>query len=674
MRILVISLLRIGDLLMTAPAIAEIRRRHPQAQVDLVINRGSRTAARLIPDVSEVLIFEREELQAGLCEPERAYFESYDRLQAFVEDLQTRSYDVVYNFTHNRLSAWLSGLVGARKVIGLCLEGTGGASFASPWFRQLNFQVDVDERESFHHVDIFWRAVQGSQVYVEGHAPSLPSGLQETESGRRQAAEFLRQQNLSEYSEAPLIGVQISTSDAKKEWGDDRFIQWITALSGEAASVMPVFLVFGATFEKERIDQFVSRARQVGADARAVIVDLETAYSLMDHLTLLVTGDTAMKHLGSASSAPVLELILGSADAFRTGAWKVGDVVMRSREACAPCGHSEKCHRATHACAESLPVQEVVRATRALLSYFDRELLTPTEAKPTVADRSTLETRAKTSRASQVETSVGKTHAEKTHGETHGMAARVQDAMGLDMERPSPRYRQILQNALHEKVLQQQVLQHQGSQSQNSHAGEVRVTSASAEILIVERLEGISTPIRLGTEFSETEMTRRVERASRRLALELRTGKDYQLRFGTEIRQLRLALDELFAADLHACEEMRHTLPRMERMLQHAEGIVQSLHVQLQALKSQYQDPQKLGEMVRSILAMRRLLEKQAVTKFAAQALETLTEDDRAQAFVRFRRMVEAVEELRLRVGLQLKLIRGLEAEFNDATQFEEKM
>jgi hypothetical protein len=170
------------------------------------------------------------------------------------------------------------------------------------------------------------------------------------------------------------------------------------------------------------------------------------------------------------------------------------------------------------------------------------------------------------------------------------------------------------------------------------------------------------------------EMTRRVERASRRLTLELRTGKDYKLRFGTEIRQLRLALTELFAMDSHAEEEMRHSLPRMERLLQHAEGIVQSLHVQLQSLKSQYQDPQKIGEMVRSIIAMRRLLEKQTVTKFAAQALETLTEDDRSQAFVRFRRMVEAVEELRLRVGLQLKLIRGLEAEFNDATQFEEKM
>lgn len=648
MRILVVSLLRIGDLLMTAPAIAEIRRRHPQAQVDLVINRGSRAAARLIPDVSEVLIFEREELQAGLCEPERAYFESYDRLQRFVEDLQARSYDVVYNFTHNRLSAWLSGLVGARKVVGLCLEGTGGASFASPWFRQLNFQVDVDERESFHHVDIFWRAVQGSQVYIEGQAPSLPAGLQETESGRRQAAEFLRQQKLSEYSEAPWIGVQISTSDAKKEWGDDRFIQWITALSGEAASVMPVFLVFGAPFEKDRIDQFVSRARQVGADARAAIVDLETAYSLMDHLTLMVTGDTAMKHLGSASSAPVLELILGSADAFRTGAWKVGDVVLRSREACAPCGHSEKCHRATHACAESLPVHEVVRATRALLSYFDRELLTPTETKPTVSDRSMLETRTQSLRQPT----------EASAGEARSQSTRVQDAMGLDMERPSPRYRQILQ---------QEALAQVSQPGQQAAAGR-------AEILIVERLEGISTPVRLGTEFSEAEMTRRVERASRRLALELRTGKDYQLRFGTEIRQLRLALDELFAADLHASEEMRHTLPRMERMLQHAEGIVQSLHVQLQTLKSQYQDPQKLGEMVRSILAMRRLLEKQSVTKFAAQALETLTEDDRAQAFVRFRRMVEAVEELRLRVGLQLKLIRGLEAEFNDATQFEEKM
>ena len=627
MRVLVVSILRIGDLLMTAPAIAEIRRRNPHAQVDLLINRGSRAAAHLIPDVSEVLIFEREDLQSGLCEPDRAFFESYDRLQNFVEDLQSRSYDVVYNFTHNRLSAWLVGLIGARRVIGLCLEGTGGASFASPWFRQLNSQVDVDDRESFHHVDIFWRAVQGSQVHIEGQGSGIPSGLQETESGRRQAREFLKQQNLSSYSESPLIGVQISTSDAKKEWGDDRFVQWITALSGEATSVMPVFLILGAPFEAERIERVVQRARQVGADVRAAIVDLETAYSLMDHMALVVTGDTAIKHLASGSNTPVLELILGSADAYRTGAWKVGDVILRSREACAPCGHSEKCHRASHACSESIPVNEVVRITRAILQYFDRELLVDTADRREVSSKVPLET-------------------------------QVQESSASVIEKPSQRYRQILERET------------------SAGVGSIKATTISgrAEVLIIERLEGVSTPVRLGVEFSEMEMTRRIERASRRLSLELRTGKDYQLRFGSEIRQLRLALSEFFAMDPHADEEIRHSLPRMERILQHAEGIVHSLHVQLQNLKSQYQDPQKLGEMVRSILAMRRLLEKQAATKFAAQALETLTEDDRSQAFVRFRRMTEAVEELRLRVGLQLKLIRGLEADYNDATQFEEKM
>lgn len=362
MKILVVNLLRLGDVISMAPALKALRMAQPHAQIDLLVNSGVETVAPIIPGINQVHVFERNRMQTALIDGSRPMFESFDVLGRLIERLSEEKYDALYNFTHNRLSGWLCGLIPADKKIGLALDGSGGVSFGSAWFRHLNQQVDFEEAQCFHHSDVFFAAVGGIAVQRQQSASDrqvLDGVLCETPKGRAEASAILTAASGAETAEksSRVVLMQISTSDRKKEWGDQRFRALAQHLLTRHSD-MTIF-VLGANSEEARIQSFCNSVE--GDQSRLVpaICSLEAVVSLLEEADLLITGDTSIKHIASASTTRVIELAVGSSDPFRTGPWKTGDVVVASRETCRPCGHSEGCHRESHFCASAIDVEEV---------------------------------------------------------------------------------------------------------------------------------------------------------------------------------------------------------------------------------------------------------------------------------------------------------------------------
>jgi ADP-heptose:LPS heptosyltransferase len=359
MKILVVNLLRLGDVISTAPALKALRVAHPAAQIDLLLNSGVETVAPIIPGINQVHVFERNRMQAALIDGTRPLFESFDVLGRLVEQLSEVKYDVLYNFTHNRLSGWLCGLIPAEKKIGLALDGSGGVSFGSSWFRHLNQQVDFEESQCFHHSDVFFAAVGGLAVQRQrsiSDSRFLDDVLCETPKGRAEADVILSAGQFNDEA-SPVILIQISTSDPKKEWGDQQFRALTAHLLGRHLNAR--IFVLGASNEEARIRSFCQSVECDQDRLIPAICSLEAVVSLLESADLLITGDTSIKPIASASTARVIELAVGSSDPFRTGPWKSGDVVIASREACRPCGHSEGCHREAHFCSIGIDVEGV---------------------------------------------------------------------------------------------------------------------------------------------------------------------------------------------------------------------------------------------------------------------------------------------------------------------------
>lgn len=334
MKILVVSLLRLGDIVMTTPALEGLRKQYPSAQVDLLINKQFAGLAPMLEGVRKVHLFDRKSLQQSLGDVNTPIFEAYDQVSALVNRLNYESYDRVINLTHNRLSAWLIALLNSEDKRGLSFTNRGQASFGSPWFRYLNDYVATGGREVFHNSDIFY---YGSGL---DHEPGAIQ-LRETAEGVSEAEQILEGQR-------EFILIQAKTSEAKKDWGSEALATALRQLRLLHPSIE--FYIMGAPFEEDFVDECLSLCQAKGVKAQKAICSLAGALSLIHRARLLITGDTSVKHMACATKTPVVELSLGSSDYRKTGVYKEGSVIIQGKVACAPCSHSQPCDQKSHVC------------------------------------------------------------------------------------------------------------------------------------------------------------------------------------------------------------------------------------------------------------------------------------------------------------------------------------
>lgn len=341
MKILVVSLLRVGDVLMSAGVLRDLRAKYPEAQIDLLVNSQCASIAPLLTSVTRLIEFDRQGLQRGLGEASVPFFESYEKLTSLLDDLEGEAYDLAINLTQNRVSGWLMSLIDAKERKGLVMDHDGRGVFGSNWFRYMNQQIDLESSEVFHYNDIFRFAIG-----LENSHDRTPA-LSETAKGRAEADEILLGR-----TERRLVCVQALTSDVKKDWGLDRFASALSTFAHRHPEVS--IAILAAPFEKERLAPLVDALKDQGADAFIAASTFEGAFSLLKRSALLITADTSLKHLASAAGTKIVEICVGSSDPYRTGADLNGAVIIRSRESCAPCVHSMPCHRDHHACAKRI--------------------------------------------------------------------------------------------------------------------------------------------------------------------------------------------------------------------------------------------------------------------------------------------------------------------------------
>ncbi len=346
MKILVVSLLRVGDILMSAVVLRDLRAKYPTAQIDLLVNSQCASVAPMLSSVTRVIEFDRQGLQKGLGLASVPFFESYEKLSILLDQLEGESYDLAINLTQNRLSGWLMGLIDAKERKGLVMDNDGRGVFGSSWFRYMNQQIDLESGEVFHYNDIFRFAI-GLDAMTD-----RTTALTETEKGKAEATTILEGR-----ADRRIVCVQALTSDAKKDWGLNHFASALVTFAGRHPEIS--IAILAAPFESDRLRPLVDNLKESGVDAFMAVSTFEGAFSLLKRSVLLITGDTSLKHLAAAAGTKIVEICVGSSDPFRTGADLSGAIIVRSRETCAPCVHSAPCHRDHHACSKRIAPEAI---------------------------------------------------------------------------------------------------------------------------------------------------------------------------------------------------------------------------------------------------------------------------------------------------------------------------
>ena len=336
MKILVISLLRMGDVIMATPTLRGLKRRFPNAKVDLLFNSSFKGLVPLIPYVDRFVEFDREILQRGMGEKDHSIFEPFDRMKNLLQNLRDQNYDLVINVTHNRLSGYVATLVQAKEVMGLSLDRRGTPRFGSPWFRHLNRYGMDREGAHFHYSDLFFFGAQ-----LGAHTERFD--LKESINGMKRADEIAGDED--------YILIQATTSDTKKNYPLVKLAESIQSFQ----LLQPKIKIFILSVESERknLEDWIENSNI--KNCAVAVCDLETAFSLLKACQLLVTVDTGIKHLAAAAGCKIIELSLGSSNFRSTGVYRSGSLIVQGSVPCAPCPHSKPCSQKSHLCSDIVP-------------------------------------------------------------------------------------------------------------------------------------------------------------------------------------------------------------------------------------------------------------------------------------------------------------------------------
>ena len=313
--ILVLRLDRIGDVLMSLPALHDLREAAPRARIRLAVGRWSEDLARGFP-VDEVLVWSAP--WAGRpAEGAMTFAELARRARALRQD----RIDLALDLQGDLRASLLLLLSGAQRRVGYA--NTGGADL-------LTHVIPLDETVS-------WVEQNREAVALATGRPFSPRRLDPlTDDDRAFAEVFLAREGL--LARRPLVGLHPSGGRRVKQWPVERWRDVATRLQREHGATI---LVTGSAADQPLAAALAEGLPQPPIDLTGRL-EVRQTLALIARLQLYLSPDTGPMHLACAVGTPSVS-VFGPSDSVRyfTGGAFDGHPerhrVVRHELWCAPC-------------------------------------------------------------------------------------------------------------------------------------------------------------------------------------------------------------------------------------------------------------------------------------------------------------------------------------------------
>lgn len=346
-RILAIRLDRLGDLLMTLPALQRLRKLVPDAEIELAVGSWNEEIARGLPFVDRLRIVDA---------PSSAWGQSASWRRAARAIRQGGVPDLAIDFQGDVRAIVLMAGTGADFRAGY--GDTGGGHLlthvglwdeAKSWYRQ--------------NLDFLGTVFPGTPApdTIEPYNFLLPED-------RKAGQEVLARLGLDETGR-PFVGIHPSAGRAIKQWEVEKFAVLADRLAESSAGTV---ILTGASADRELVEKVAARCQTA---PRTLIggAGLRTFAAFMEGLDLFVSGDTGPMHLADAVACPGVA-IFGPSDPRRYRPEGAGSLaVVRHPLYCSPCNMIRKpppeCARQpAPECISQITVDQVLEAAHRRLA------------------------------------------------------------------------------------------------------------------------------------------------------------------------------------------------------------------------------------------------------------------------------------------------------------------
>lgn len=351
-KILIISLTRMGDLLQASPLIAALKKKHSAVTLDVLVSSDFVQVAKSIPNIDGVKIFnlkqftplknttgvEKGQDKAYSKEPASSEYKKevdlviiYRYVEGIIDDLQKSNYDMVINLSHSKLSAIITSLINVQDIRGITSSGFGHRMIKHPWLRYFATILFNRAYNSFNLVDVYLKT--GDVKSTEEHLL-----LKVDKESIKFSDELLLKNGVSKNDF--LVGFQPGANLMERRWPAKSFANLgnriINDLNGKV-------VLFGVESEAElglEIEKMI-KGKIINTIGKTSIQQLT---ALVKKCSTLVSNDTGTMHIATAMGTRVVGLFFAHAFPIETGPYSSGNIVFQANIPCSPCSYGVKCN------------------------------------------------------------------------------------------------------------------------------------------------------------------------------------------------------------------------------------------------------------------------------------------------------------------------------------------
>ena len=276
LKILLIQLRRLGDLILTTPAILAVREHFPSAQIALAVSGKCEPLLPAIQGLQENFVTKR----------------GFRDLSTWMQ-IRRAGFDCVIDFTRNDRSAWLTVLSAApRRIVSDRLKTK--SKFCALFYNEF---VDCAMKQ-MHTVDYGLALLRPLGISAAAEDPVLDLPRAAKERAAVLISDQIRQQ--------PFAVFHPGSARAEKFWEPERWSQIIKFAANELG-LFPVLSAGTSDLERAHLAAIREKLQTAVLDLSGQL-DLLVLAALLEHARLLVTVDSAPMHLASATGTPQVAL------------------------------------------------------------------------------------------------------------------------------------------------------------------------------------------------------------------------------------------------------------------------------------------------------------------------------------------------------------------------------
>jgi lipopolysaccharide heptosyltransferase II len=341
-RILIIRTDRMGDVILSTPAISALRGAYPQAYLAMVVRPYTRDIVAGNPDLDEVFIYDKDRKEKGLLSTWR-----------FCRNLARKKFDLAVTLNPSNRSHLIPFLAGIPERVG--------------YDRKLGFLLTtrVEDRKfegKKHEIEYTLDIVRAAGVRPLGYDTFMPIPP-ESEAW---AEEILKKQGVQPQDR--LVVLNPAASDDSKIWPPAGYAQVADKLAQKGLKI----IILGGPGDRKIAGEVIKHLscpyiNMVGNN------NISQAASIIKRSSLFISSDTGPMHLASSLKVAVIAILGRSQPGLsprRRGPHNENSLVIHKDVGCKEC-LPQNCPKA-FLCMKAITADEVVKAAEKLLGLENK--------------------------------------------------------------------------------------------------------------------------------------------------------------------------------------------------------------------------------------------------------------------------------------------------------------